>query len=458
MNRQRKEDFVFQATIAFDGVEIEKNLKCRVYLPVKLTDPLEIQFFPTEDQAKKLTGYILWQYSLTGEIRSFSDEVIVKFAAKEVIATKGVQASYHGKDVREYKMVGNPTDFTITHLLSGHDGDAKSPSEVSFWITPNVLLEPGTILNRSYTGKVEVETVWQFDLQTSPNTVFHFNQHYHYYDSEEGETATFSELVADATLNEPADSPKIFETLYTLDGVLLLASFAARQRCVCLGWEASDSKMHVKQYVRNRTIPSNNARTSYRNALIDKSNFAEFMTTAYSAFDKVTPQDPLRRAISLVTPSMDHTAEGEFISLYTALEILVLQFRRLNSLEFILPNNQWNKVRKELKTYISSIALPADQSDKKVLIQDKLSELNRVSFGTAFEHFCKYYSIDLADLWPVVNSASGASLSQVRNKLVHGEHFGPNQYEALMFAGLHLRWTVERMILAVLGWDAENRM
>lgn len=456
LSRSRKADFVFNATILFDGVEIETGLLCRVYLPVKLSEPLELQFSPTEEQAKKLRGYILWQYSVTGETKAFTGEVMVRFAAKEVFANKGVQTAYFGKDVSESKMVGNPIDFTITHLLNEEITEGKPIStDANFWITPNTLLEPGTILEHSYTGKVEVERIWSFDLETDPYTTFHFDQHYHYRDNEEGDMVSFSELVAKASLNVSADSNKIFETLNILDGVLLLASFAARQRCICLGWDASDSKNYVKQFVRNRAIPRNNPKTTYKDGLIEKWEFKEFMRTAYSAFAKVAPQDPLRRAISLTVPFKDSTVEGEFVALYTALEMLVLQFRRISDLEFILPNNPWKKIRKELKTYIESMAL-GEHNDKKFLIQDKLSELNRVSFGTAFDQFCANYSIDLADLWPVNNSATGASLSQIRNKLVHGEHFGPDHYEALMFAELHLRWTVERMLLAVLDWHAEK--
>jgi hypothetical protein len=382
---------------------------------------------------------------------------MMQLSAKEVFANKGVQTSYYGKDFAEAKMVGYPVYLTITHLVSGANTEKEpTSSEVRFWITPNYLLEPATIIKRWHTGKVEAETVWRCELETEPGVTFNFAQRYKYRENDEGDSISFSELVASVTLPHRADDPRIFERLHTIDGVLLLASFAARQRSVCLGWDAEDSKQYVQQYVRNRTIPSvSNSSRGYRDTLIDKSQLPEFMKTAYGAFDRFTPQDPLRRAISLTVPMKDGTVDGEFVSLYTALEILVLHFRRVASLEFILPTNEFKKVRKELKAYIKSMEIVADQ-DKKSLIQQKLSELNRVSFGTAFEAFCKHYSVKLDDLWPAVKSNSGASLADIRNKLVHGEHFGPDQYDALIFAELHLRWTVERMILSVLKWDPEK--
>lgn len=453
----RKEDYVFNARLSWEGVEIEKDLKCRVYLPIKLTDAIELHFFPTEEQATKLRGYLLWQYAVDGVITAQSGEVMMHFSAKEVFANKGVQTSYFGKDFAEAKMVGYPVYFTITHVVSGTAAESDPvSSKVRFWITPNDLLQPATILTRSYTGKVEAETVWSCELEAGADVTFKFDQRYKYQDNEEGDTVSFSELVANVDLPHPADSSKNFETLHTVDGVLLLASFAARQRSVCLGWDAEDPKRYVHQYVRNRTIPSvGGSRHGSRDGLIDKSQFPEFIKTAYGAFDKFTPQDPLRRAISLTVPLKDGTLDGEFVSLYTALEILVLHFRRVNSLEFILPTNEFKKVRKELKAQIESMTVPAEK-DKKLLIQQKLSELNRVSFGTAFDAFCKHYSVKSDDLWPVVKSNSGASLADIRNKLVHGEHFGPDQYDALIFAELHLRWTVERMIMSVLKWQPDK--
>jgi hypothetical protein len=123
-------------------------------------------------------------------------------------------------------------------------------------------------------------------------------------------------------------------------------------------------------------------------------------------------------------------------------------------LELIVGSDEFKSIRKELKRSIDALTIIVDE--KKTLMKQKLSELNRVSLGAAFEEFCKHYSVHLTDLWPVVKSDSGMSLNDVRNKLVHGEHFGPDQYEALNFAELHLRWTVERMVLSVLNWPIDK--
>ena len=248
----RREDYFFNATLSWEGEEIEKNLKCRVYLPIKLTDPIELYFFPTEEQAKKLNGYLLWQYSVDGAITGPAGEVMTQFWSKEVFASKGVQVSYYGHDFADAKMVGYPVYLTITRLVQGAVEEPEPLSaEVHFWVTPNYLLEPAGVLKQSSTGNVEAETFWQCEIETQPGVTIKFKRQYNYRQNDEGETVTFSELVANATVPHPANSEKIFETLRTLDGVLLLASLAARQRSVCLGWDAGDPKRYIQQYVRN---------------------------------------------------------------------------------------------------------------------------------------------------------------------------------------------------------------
>jgi len=303
----RKEDYFFNATLSWEGEEIEKNLKCRVYLPVKLTDPIELYFFPSEEQARKLNKYLLWQYSVNGAITGPAGEVMVQFWAKEVFATKGVQMSYYGHHFADAKMVGHPIYLTITTLVLGAASEPEPLStDVRLWVTPNYLLEPAEVLNRWHTGKVEAETIWQCEVETEPGVTFKFDRRYKYRENDEGETVTYSELVANARLSHAANSETIFETLRLLDGVLLLASLAARERSVCLGWDAEDPKRYVQQYVRNRTIPSTDkSARGYRDTLIDKSQIQEFMRTAYRPFATFTPHDALRRAISFTVPSQD---------------------------------------------------------------------------------------------------------------------------------------------------------
>lgn len=85
----------------------------------------------------------------------------------------------------------------------------------------------------------------------------------------------------------------------------------------------------------------------------------------------------------------------------------------------------------------------------KNLMIEKIGDFNRTSRKKVYNDFCKDMEIDNSDLWPTYGTRFNY-LSLIRNKLVHGKRF---EYEAfLSIANEHLRWTVERCLLAILGW------
>jgi hypothetical protein len=102
-----------------------------------------------------------------------------------------------------------------------------------------------------------------------------------------------------------------------------------------------------------------------------------------------------------------------------------------------------------------------ETAGRRKLIYEKISELNHVAFGTAYlqttESLSKHGFHD-DDLWPIIGSSRGLSLANIRNRIVHGALFTPPQEEALFRALIHLRWCVERMILAFLEWPLERSL
>jgi hypothetical protein len=96
------------------------------------------------------------------------------------------------------------------------------------------------------------------------------------------------------------------------------------------------------------------------------------------------------------------------------------------------------------------------EQEKRKLLYEKIQELSRVSFGTAFKSFCEFYQIDLSDLWPIGGEEVSTSLTKIRNKIIHGGRFEREEYNAVICALSHLKWTLERCILRVLDWDVER--
>lgn len=187
--------------------------------------------------------------------------------------------------------------------------------------------------------------------------------------------------------------------------------------------------------------------------VIEAGEFSRFLRTAYRKFTRNPSRQGLARAIDLAVPRASSTVEGSFVTLF---EALVLGFRRERSIEFNLPKSQWSLIQKKLKQYL--VSQPPFDSDPEArqMIYDKLPELNRIAFKSAFDRFCAFYKVDLRDLWPVVGGSGEPSLSGIRNRLVHGDVFRVQDRAALRTAREHLEWTVYRMILAILGWPADK--
>ncbi len=183
--------------------------------------------------------------------------------------------------------------------------------------------------------------------------------------------------------------------------------------------------------------------------------FEEFIKQAYAKFIEIEPKDLVRQAIQYVVSvnSTEKTLENSFLSLYSALESLLLHFRRVQKLETVFDlSDEWSDFQAGLKRWVKKFPPLTNDKGKRILIYEKLPELNRVSFSTAFKKLCEYFSLDLNDLWPVCNNSDGISLAEIRNNLIHGEYINLSHFRAIMSAKENLQWILERIILSILGW------
>jgi hypothetical protein len=448
-----EEDFRLYTTVGVNGVDVERVL-CKVYLPIHHTDRVKLHFYPTAEQADKM-GY--WKFSVRGDVKGHSSEVVARIRAEKVYQ-ESQDTKLWGEDLSETIAFAEASDFEVTRFWATKPKpDTDSEIEGKFWLTPSTLLRPAKAFKNYPDGKVEVEAARQFDFTPPNGNSLTFDHHYHRRKNEQGETITFDELVATFKLQGNVNGGKrIEELLDDLEDVLLLASFAARHPCVCVGWEATGSYSYTQQRVGNRTIPPEKGKGRHLDEIIEPSDFPTFMAEAYRRFTGIVPNESFRRAIHFAIPRDGNTVDSDFVNLYSALEMMVLHFRREQGLEFIMPNEgECRQLQSDLRKWLKQHPL-LENKGRRGLVYEKLFEINRVSFGHAFEKFCEVYSVDLNDLWPVVGNTGGPSLSTIRNRLVHGDVLGEGYYKALLTAKFHLQWTVERMILAMLGWPVNK--
>jgi len=294
-----EEDFRLYTTVGVDGFDVEKVL-CKVYLPAKHTDRIELRFYPTKEQAEQMR---YWKFSVRGEVIGHSGEVSARLYVRKVYQQRQDTKPWSG-DLIETVALAEASDFEVTRLWAGQPKpDSESEIEGKFWLTPSTLLRPARAFMRYPNGRVEVETPRQFAFTLPSDTSLTFDHHYRRRKNEQGETITLEELVAEFKLQGNInDGQKIEELRHDLEDVLLLASFAARHSCVCVGWEGADSYSYTERYLGNRTIPAEKDKDNDRNEIIDLSNFPAFMAQAYRQFTGMKPNESLRRAIHFAIP------------------------------------------------------------------------------------------------------------------------------------------------------------
>ena len=445
----REEDFKLKVTVTYKERTIG-DILCEVYLPERLTDPVEVILRPTKEQSNQL-GYP-FKFSVYGEIRGSANERRGIIKADRVYY-KQDSTRYWQQELSETVLIGEPVDLRIVEFIKEDANNYKeqSPMRGTFWLTPSIMLKPVKAFSRSYTGKVTVEEILNYEFTLCSGLSLRFDDHYRYIDRENGDNISFSELVAEFELSPSNTHVDI--SFEPVDDFLMLTSFAARQRCICLGWELYNSSAITRFFRRDIAIPPEKKDHSFNDTLVDIQDLQDFMNVAYHSFIQAEPKESIRQAIYRTLGQEDRSVESNYLTLFSALETLVLFYQQNSGTEFILASDEWNSFKKDLKNFIKNHPQFSQYRESRKLLYEKLSELKRISFATAFERFCSHYDIDLHDLWPVRDHKDGVSLSNIRHRLIHGDPLIPSQLGALIRANWHLKWTVERSILSVLGWS-----
>lgn len=447
-----------------DGLQID-NIRCKFYLPEKHSGPLEMFILPTKEQGRLLNrlenglwkfSFIAGQPSIVGETAGATRQL--QIGASEVYSL-GISTRMWGPDVEEIVWQAEPIDLRIVEVLEIY----SHPTEGRFWLTPSFVLSPATMVKRSYTGDVKIEKVEEKQFELVNGLKLNFTKHYKWKVRDDGDVLSSSYLVAESSIwDSPEGSTVVNDNLLeSIDDFLLVASLTTRERCVCVGWEVYDEIGRTRFYRRRIAIPRGSTEHSHSDDLIDASHYEAFIGNVYPQFAIDESIELMRDVLRSVSPHADSTIESRFTALFSALETLVLSYRRKQGLEFVFTEKsdiaEWKKIKdKTLRDWLKAQPLRSGvgRGDQRKLIYENLSALERISFGYAFRKYCEHYNIELSDLWPITGGGEILwSLTTIRNKLVHGEIFPSFKIGALQDATLHLQWTLERMILGYFGWD-----
>jgi hypothetical protein len=455
MLAKKREDYRLCVSITNGEGRTIKDVLCKVYLPQRVADPVELHFLPTKEQTKELWG-IPFQFSIYGEGKDHSRKVNTIVQAN-IVYKRDLSVTEWGVGISETTFLGKPIDLKITHLFSNSENKPdkeKDSLKGSFWLTPSIMLEPDKQIERSFTGKIDVKTFDRFEFQLEENDVkLCFDYHYKFIKNENNDTISFPELVAEFDIKSKEKT--LNELLGPLDDFLLLTSFAERQRCICLGWDSADSYGYTRFFRKDMRIPETQRNHDFNDTLILTEDFPKFIISSYKKFTEFKDKDLLRQAIQRATYQIHEMSQNVFLTLFTGIESLVLLARK----EYILSPTKRETFNKDVAKFIKTyLPLTGEKNkDQRKLIYEKIPELNRVAFSSAFKKLCGDYKIDLSDLWPVIDGGKidnkrQVTLSDIRNRLIHGDILSFEEERSLVWAGLHLRLTLERIILSILEW------
>lgn len=447
-----KENYSLRATFIVDDVSIP-NVLCKIYLPERVLEKPCMKLLPTKDQYDKLSRS--FKGSFKAEIKG-KDGIIREQIESPVVYFKNNSTIYWEEGVSESSMDGEPQDLTITSFLTSTSDEDHS--SVIFWLSPNEMLSPVMMCENSYDGSIKVKRLFSYEFLIDDNIKLKFDKYYRSKKTDNKDTIRWSFLVSCTELdNLSHDTQKIrSEVLPKIDDFILISSLASRTRTACLGFQLTNQNIHSSYYRGNFSFPTGSSEPSFDQGLVWGKDFEEFVNHCYIAFSKYPNKDALRRVIWTLVPGESKLLEEKFLSLFSGVETLLLEYRRQEKLEFIFENDTWKGIRKQIEKFIKDISNPELEKKQRSFMYKKIGELNRISLSDVLTHFCEKYDLDLEDLWPVFADRGKVSLSDIRNSLIHGETFSNRCRDAVVVACDNLKWILERMILKILEWPIDR--
>ena len=445
-----KKEIVAKATIS-SGDLIVPDIPCIIYRPQIPGKKPYIEFRPDQTQYAKLCplpkGTLSLETADTGVATSIQADSVWFSEHKPPAWNKGFL---------EASILGRPEELIITKRFLKKTSQRKT--SITCWISPNSMLNPVQSRTISNDGCIEVENIAICKMTLKNNEPLSFEKQYDVQEQDGKKTILTSYLVAKtkSTIAAAAVEKIKNDVLSDIEDVLLLASLAARTRTACLGWMAIDSKVSVECYWGYLSVPSGKSDYNLDQGLVCEQNFESFIVDCYRSFQEYSDQEWLRNAIYPLVSLHKISMEPQFLSLYAGLESILLHFQRKNKLECVLSSSKWQVLKKELTKWIHDYTKDPLEKEQREFMYANLEELNHVPIRKVYERFNNEYSVNCADLWPVFDVCGKVSLSMIRNFLIHGAPLPGKCHRAFGVALIHLRWTLERTIISILGWPVEK--
>lgn len=448
----REEDFFVRAKLDFDGTIVE-DVPCKVFLPLKTTEKPWVILKPDLNTFNKIKYF--WKGTLEAYVIGFDDSIQGKISASEIYFTNATN-TYWGKDIADAAIYCEVENLEVINYFSDLNGNADSI--LNLWISPNPLVTPSMIFETSFDGNVNCEVVKENKFLIGGRS-YVFKKHFRNLTDDNGEFRQWSFLVAEVFVEQEVARTDLIvdHILGDMDDFLLLASFASETKTVCLGWESWGGNFRARFFRGNISFPlGDKERKNKFETLVDISNFDAFIVSAQESFSMYENKLSLRSALYSSLACKNKTIEGNILTAFSGLETLLTEFRIKQDLIYIMDPEKFSRLKKSLKRHIKAEREYGLDSEARSRIYSKMDELNRVSLAEVYSKFLDYYKVEAGDLWPLFGGAGFIGLSDIRNRIIHGDPFPVNIMRSLITAQIHLSALLDRSLLAVLGWSASK--
>src|SRR5690606_11868812 len=234
--------------------------------------------------------------------------------------------------------------------------------DLTFRLSDNSLLQEACLVQHDFRSGLLIKPIHTKTIDCD-GSAFRFERHLEFEQGQEAHTSTT--VRSFLTANTKVDTAQ--DVYSTVDGVLLprlwdvlhLASFAARERTRVYRWSAITASEHVSVYLGNVAPIRLQDDQSSIDTLIDKSDFDEFMRVGLATLRgaDLARAELGRSSILRAVRDSSEPAEARYLSLFSALESVLLQYRRQENLEYTVTKSAYKKLRQALEICL------ADNSD-----------------------------------------------------------------------------------------------
>jgi len=445
-----------------DGVEVA-GVRCDIDLPSRTAGVIEAKFeWRSNGRADLRPGFGTFEFDTKIDIGTGFGRSQFRLLDMHVSSvTKRVE----GKEALDVSAIGSVGTLEKIHWLGDYQtGPVKTL--LTLFLTPNRMLQPWRIAEYSFTGEVKYHRGKKSDtisLRVPGVGVVAF-ENYFEWDSDSASNTSQSTRFQCATVvtGIPAtDSDAILRYVVgPLEDLLLLAGFASRTPTRCAGWLACDGIAAVDHYRRQVSLPPGKQRhrTITNGGLVELVNFRKFLVASIRTFDKSVFKTQIRQAIYALNNSPDDTIEHRVVSLFSAFEGLVDAIVSAGAKStFAKDTKKRDSVRDALLAHLEEWVKTNELSEELCKqFAKQIRNISSISLSARYAILDKTIEFEHRDLWPIVATGKTKSLYVLRSRLAHGAPFEERHFEALVTAGQHLEWLVERLICAVLKWPLEK--